>query len=253
MGHGLNSILIAHRGEPETWPENSLAGYDAVLSAGARYIETDVQLTADGIPVLSHDPSLLKITGHDLAVTETDYETVRSLPAGYPGRFGDKYRDLRIARLDQLVELLKQWPAATAFVEIKRASIVAHGTTAVVDTIIAVLQPIRNQCILISFDYDALVYARKQYALPIGWVLPEWSAENQTLSMGMEPEFLFCNRKRLPPGSLPLWQGPWQWAIYTINDANDIAPYLDRGATLIETNVITRLLAESDQQGSSGV
>ena len=249
----MYSVLIAHRGEPETWPENSLAGYEAVLSAGARYIETDVQLTADGIPVLSHDPTLLKITGHDLEVTRTDYETLRSLPAGYPERFGDKCRDFRIARLDQLVELLKQWPQAMAFVEIKRASIIAHGAATVVDAIIKVLQAIRNQCILISFDYDALVYARKQYALPIGWVLPEWSAENQTLSMGMEPEFLFCNRKRLPPGSLPLWQGPWQWAIYTINDASDIAPYLDRGATLIETNVITRLLAESDQQGTRGV
>ena len=127
----MNSILIAHRGEPETWPENSLVGYAAVLSAGARYIETDVQITADGIPILSHDPTLLKITGQDLAVTETGYETLRSLPAGYPERFGDKYRELRLARLDQLVELLQQWPEANAFVEIKRASILAHGTAAV--------------------------------------------------------------------------------------------------------------------------
>ena len=35
--------LIAHRGEPETWPENSLAGFAGVLAAGARHIETDVQ------------------------------------------------------------------------------------------------------------------------------------------------------------------------------------------------------------------
>ena len=247
----MNSILIAHRGEPETWPENSLVGYEAVLSAGVRYIETDVQITADGIPILSHDPTLLKITGKDLAVTETDYETLRSLPAGYPERFGDKYRELRLARLDQLVELLQQWPEAKAFVEIKCASILAHGTAAV-DTIMEVLQTIRHQCILISFDYDALVYARKQYALPVGWVLPEWSAENQALSVELGSEYLFCNRNRLPPGSEPLWQGPWQWAIYTINDVSDIAPYLDRGASLIETNVITRLLTDSDLEGASG-
>ena len=249
----MNSILIAHRGEPETWPENSLVGYDAVLSAGARYIETDVQLTADGIPILSHDPSLLKITGHDLAVTETDYEAIRSLPAGYPERFGDKYQDLRIARLDQLAELLKQWPRARAFVEIKRASTIVHGVIAVVDTIMEVLHTIRNQCILISFDYDALVYARKQYALPVGWVLPEWSAENQAVSMELGPEYLFCNRKRLPPGSVPFWHGPWQWVIYTVNNASDVALYLDRGATLIETNVITRLLTNSDLDGIGSV
>jgi glycerophosphoryl diester phosphodiesterase len=249
----MNSILIAHRGEPETWPENSLAGYEAVLSAGARYIETDIQLTADGIPILSHDPSLLKITGRDLTITETDYKTVASLPAGYPERFGDKYQDFRITRLDQLVELLKQWPEATLFAEIKCASIVAHGTAAVVDTIMEALQPIRKQCILISFDYDALVYARKQYALPVGWVLPEWSAANQALSAALGPEYLFCNRKRLPSGSQPLWQGPWQWAIYTINATGDIAPYLDRGAALIETNVITRLLADAGLEGTRRV
>ena len=62
-------ILIAHRGEPETWPENSLAGYREVLRAGARYIETDVQITADGIPILSHDPSLLKITDRNQIIT----------------------------------------------------------------------------------------------------------------------------------------------------------------------------------------
>ena len=45
----MRDILIGHRGEPESWPENSLAGYRAILEAGARYIETDVQITADGV------------------------------------------------------------------------------------------------------------------------------------------------------------------------------------------------------------
>ena len=31
----MKDILIAHRGEPENWPENSLPGYQAVLEAGA--------------------------------------------------------------------------------------------------------------------------------------------------------------------------------------------------------------------------
>ena len=67
----MKSILIAHRGEPASWPENSYQGFEAVLRAGVRYIETDVQMTADGVAVLSHDPTLLRITGHDLVVTDT--------------------------------------------------------------------------------------------------------------------------------------------------------------------------------------
>ena len=129
----MKSVLIGHRGEPFNWPENSLPGFQAALQAGACLLETDVQITADGIAVLSHDPSTLKITGSDLQITASDYETLRVLPAGYPDRFGDRYRDLRIARLDEFVALLQQWPDARAFIEIKEASISAHGIPMVVD------------------------------------------------------------------------------------------------------------------------
>ncbi|HBH35210.1 MAG TPA: glycerophosphodiester phosphodiesterase, partial [Gammaproteobacteria bacterium] len=38
---------VAHRGDPFRFPENSLAGYHSAIAAGANYIETDIQLTAD--------------------------------------------------------------------------------------------------------------------------------------------------------------------------------------------------------------
>ena len=241
----MKDVLIGHRGEPDSWPENSLAGFEAVLSAGARYIETDVQLTADSIPVLSHDPSLLRVTGQDIIITATKYETIRTIPAGYPERFGDRYPDFRIARLDELVGLLQHWPQVTAFIEIKHASLIAHGQTHVIDTINDTIRPVASQCVLISFDYAALVYSHQHYRIPIGWVLPEWSAANRSRAAELGPEYLFVNRKRLPAASEPLWQGPWQWAIYTINDAAAVQAYLDRGIQLIETNAITRLLPES--------
>ena len=39
-------------------PENTLPSFEAALDAGANSLETDVHLTADGVPVLIHDPSL---------------------------------------------------------------------------------------------------------------------------------------------------------------------------------------------------
>ena len=83
----MTPTLIAHRGEPVSFPENSIAGYEAVLQAGANWIETDVQITADGVPVLCHDPSLLKLTGHDMNINTTVYADMQDLPAGYPARF----------------------------------------------------------------------------------------------------------------------------------------------------------------------
>jgi glycerophosphoryl diester phosphodiesterase len=241
--------LIAHRGEPESWPENSLAGYAAVLRAGARYIETDVQITVDGIPVLSHDPSLLKITGQDHLISTTAYAAIRDLPAGEPGRFGERFNDLRIARLDEFVDLLARWPGVTAFVEFKLATVEAHGGVAAVDLILEQLDRVVSQCILISFDYDALVYIRETRALPVGWVIPEWSAANRQRAQELQPDYLFCNRKRLPPDSEPLWQGPWRWAVYTINTADEVLAYGNRGMEMVETNNISRLLVDPKLAG----
>jgi len=248
----MKSVLIGHRGEPDNWPENSLAGFEAVLAAGASYIETDVQLTADGIPVLSHDPGLLRVTGQDIVIPETPYAIIEPIPAGYPERFGNKYQSFRITRLEQFVELLKQWPQAKAFIEIKHASLITHGQSRVVDTVMETIRPVATQCMLISFDCEALVYIREHYRIPIGWVLPEWSEDNRSLANELNPEYLFCNHKRLPPESEALWQGPWQWAVYTINDAREARSWLQRGMHLIETNVIRQLMFAPEPEHSEG-
>ncbi|MGB5261785.1 MAG: glycerophosphodiester phosphodiesterase family protein [Gammaproteobacteria bacterium] len=235
-------ILIAHRGEPETWPENSLTGYREVLQAGARYIETDVQITADGIAVLSHDPSLLKLTDRDRNIADLSCAEILSLPAGYPDRFGNRYQDFHMTTLAEFAELLAAWPDARAFVEIKHASIIAFGIERVIDIMLETLAEVRGQCILISFEYTALEYVRMRSALPVGWVLPHWDDDNRQRARALVPEYLFVNRTRLPPPPASLWDGPWQWVVYTVNRADEIAPFLERGFDMLETNVIRSLL-----------
>jgi glycerophosphoryl diester phosphodiesterase len=237
-------ILIAHRGEPETWPENTLAGFAGALAAGASHIETDVQFTRDGVAVLSHDPSLARITGHDLEIATTDYAAIRDLPAGEPGRFGTRYADLRLATLEEFVTLLQRWPQAHAFVEIKPASIDAHGLEPVVDKVLQSLDPVLSQCSLISFLPETLAYARTQRPLPVGWVIPEWTPDNQARASVLAPQYLFCNRKRLPPPGDPLWRGDWTWVVYTVNTAADIEQFTRRGIHMLETNTISKLLAD---------
>lgn len=238
----MKSVLIAHRGEPAARPENSLAGYESVLSAGARFIETDVQITADGVPVLSHDPSLLKITGRDLVITKTAYRDVAALPAGYPERFGAAFAHLRITRLAEFARLLRRWPEARAFVELKHASLTAFGTERVVGIVLETLADVLGQCTLISFEDQALHYCRKACRLPLGWVLPEWSQATRDRALELAPESLFCNRTRLPPEPAPLWEGPWRWVVYSLNEPDAIRHMLARGAQLVETDNISTLL-----------
>lgn len=45
-----------HRGSRGTHPENTLPAFEEALRAGAQYIEMDLTLSKEGIPVISHDP-----------------------------------------------------------------------------------------------------------------------------------------------------------------------------------------------------
>ena len=50
--------LQGHRGARGLAPENTLAGFEAALAIGVTTLELDVVLSADGVPVISHDPVL---------------------------------------------------------------------------------------------------------------------------------------------------------------------------------------------------
>ena len=53
------TLVVAHRGASTAHPPgNTLAAFAAAIELGADWVELDVHLTADGIPVVHHDPDL---------------------------------------------------------------------------------------------------------------------------------------------------------------------------------------------------
>lgn len=48
-------ILFAHRGASGRAPENTIEAFELAVALGATGLETDAWLSADGVPVLSHD------------------------------------------------------------------------------------------------------------------------------------------------------------------------------------------------------
>jgi glycerophosphoryl diester phosphodiesterase len=75
----LSNRPIAHRGlHGPGVPENSLPAFEAAIDEGYP-IELDVRLTADGVPVVVHDPHLERLTGTDLDLAELDFDEVREL------------------------------------------------------------------------------------------------------------------------------------------------------------------------------
>ncbi len=237
--------LVAHRGEPLAFPENSLPGFEHALEHGARYVECDVQITADGVPILSHDANLLKLTGKQIIIADHDWSEIKDMPAGYPDRFGDEFADFRIAALEQFVELMQQQDHVKSFIELKESSVDYWGMKAV-DLVMKTLKPILGDSILISFNDDALAHARKHFDVPIGWVLPEWSEHNREIARELAPEYLFVDTDFCPQDQAELFGGTWEWVAYTIDTPEEVARYAGLGIELIETDRFSELRQESD-------
>lgn len=82
--------VLAHRGlvpsdVGEGFAENSFAAVAAAHAAGAVYIESDCHLTADGVVVLFHDDSLMRITGDDRLVADVTARELETLMADRGG------------------------------------------------------------------------------------------------------------------------------------------------------------------------
>ena len=67
-------ITYAHRGASTYCPENTMLSFYTGVYMGANGIETDVQVTKDGVLVLFHDDTLDRILGIEGAVKDYTYE-----------------------------------------------------------------------------------------------------------------------------------------------------------------------------------
>lgn len=63
--------VIGHRGAAAYAPENTLASFREARRRGATWVEIDVKLTAEGVPIVMHDSSLKRTMGIDRLLAET--------------------------------------------------------------------------------------------------------------------------------------------------------------------------------------
>jgi glycerophosphoryl diester phosphodiesterase len=90
-------LIIAHRGASGYLPEHTLAAKALAYGQGADYLEQDVVLSKDGVPVVFHDPHI---------------DTTTDVAKKFPGR---QRADGRFYALDFTVAELKQLNASERF------------------------------------------------------------------------------------------------------------------------------------------
>ena len=235
--------VIAHRGYGQHYPENTLPALEAALRAGADGVELDVQLTRDGVPVVFHDADLLRTTGEHGNIFDRELADLRGLSAGEPQRLGDAFVGTPIPTLAEAADMLRRYPDARVFVEIKRDSIPHHQIPQAVSAVLDSCRGLGHQLVVISFDEGVLREARSlEPGVAIGWVLAGWGTAALERAELLEPEYLFCSHRRLPAAPAALWPGPWRWVIYEINDPYAAQALAERGAHAIETIAVEQMV-----------
>lgn len=91
--------ILGHRGDSRHAPENTLAALSLAGAVGADGVEYDVQLSADGRPVVFHDTSLERTTGATGRVPDVSLAELEALAAGF-----HREGPCRIPRLDAVLE-----------------------------------------------------------------------------------------------------------------------------------------------------
>jgi glycerophosphoryl diester phosphodiesterase len=74
---GARFAAFAHRGGGAEQPENSNRAFAAAVAMGYRYIETDVQATADNVVMVFHDDELAPLTNGEGVIAKLPYSEVR--------------------------------------------------------------------------------------------------------------------------------------------------------------------------------
>src|SRR5690606_16284695 len=69
--------LIAHRGASGNYPDSSLLAFEKGLAFNSDIPELDVNLSTDNDVIVTHDDTLLLITGEDLVGTNTSLDRIK--------------------------------------------------------------------------------------------------------------------------------------------------------------------------------
>ncbi|MET0726649.1 MAG: glycerophosphodiester phosphodiesterase family protein [Leifsonia sp.] len=148
---GDPAFIAGHRGDRSVAPENTLPSLEAALANPALgFIETDVQLTKDGVPVLFHDTTLKRITGHRGAIADYDWAQLRTFDAG--SWYAEEYAGVHIPTFASLLDRLAK-TEKRALVELKYA-----WTPDEVSRLVSLIEErgLGSRVVLASFSFETL-------------------------------------------------------------------------------------------------
>lgn len=227
--------LIGHRGAAASAPENTLAGLDEAARQGARWVEFDVMLTADGQPVLFHDDLVDRTTDGKGLLSALTLAELRTLDAGR--WFGERFAGERIPTLQEAMARVISLDLGLNL-EIKPCPGLEVETARVVIETIHGIWPDDRPLLLSSFAIASLEVARDLApALPRGYLMDEEPADWLAIADRLKVTTLNVDADRQTAQTVAALTSTGRPVLaYTVNDPGRAARLFDWGVSALFTD-----------------
>lgn len=234
--------ITAHRGSALKAPENTLSAIEQAIEDGADYIEIDLRMTADGVPVLWHDTDMRRVFGLPGKISDITLEEARSHDAG--SWFGPDFSSERIATLEEVIHATRG--RAKLYVDIKPDP----DTPDLTREVVRLLQEMEAvECTVIAAaewyvldEARALEPALKTTLLAQFIVGPLWEQNFDILGL---------RQNRVTPATVAqTHQSGNELHVWTVNNPNAMSRFIDMGVDNIITDrpdVLAELLERRRQ------
>lgn len=233
--------ITAHRGASGSAPENTLAAIRLAAQHGAKWIEIDVNISSDGVPMLHHDDDIKRCSNGQGLVIEHTADYLQSLDGG--SWFAADFSGEKIATLDECLDLALEL-GLSINLEIKPSSGWEIPTT---DQITALLSNRETlpQIVISSFSHIALQRAREKAPnIPRSSLFlvapPDW----QTLTDDVEASNIHLHSNSLLDASAVQTFHKQDLGVYcyTVDDISEATALFDIGVDGVFTNYPEKLL-----------
>ena len=234
--------IVGHRGAAATAPENTLEGFRAAAAEGAGWVEFDVRLSSDGVPVVIHDATLERTAGVDVQIHRTPVSEIRRLSRRHP-----------TPTLAETLACLSELGLG-ANVEIKAVRARRAIVDAVAETI-AALDGARSVPVLISSFSLAILenVARLAGHLPRGVLLSRGKSDAVGLARRLGCVSIHEDHRHLTPRRVADWKSAGYIVVsYTVNEPERARLLLDWGVDSIITDAPRKLAEAVDGEHENG-
>lgn len=231
----MERFFICHRGL-DGYPENTLVAIEAAIKNGYKAVECDIEITKDGIPVLSHDKTIDRCSNGEGKISDMTYEELLQYDFG-------SWKDLRFIgeKIPTLEEALKICKKYGVILELDLAGKIPGGQ---IDTVYKVVEKNKMQgfALLTAREYQLKEFLteKKNVCVSISGI---YNLTNAKDALYIKELSEYCNFS-MPSDSVNQAIIDYSHAngikvkIWPVDDVNEANMLFNMGVDYIQTNIL---------------